>query len=777
MAQTVGELLIKLGADVGDIRSKLETVSGSLKNVESASERTASGFSRFQATVVTLNQALELGKTAFRAVSAVIGEVADVLGDTVAAANEQENATFKLNAALKAAGQFTNAYSRDLHALAEEFLGFTTFGNEAVLEVERLLVSFGAAPDQIKPATQAVLDLAAGLGTDLQSAAQLVGKAIAGEFGTLSRYGILVDANATHTEKLDQALAQIQTRFGGQAAAAAKTFEGQLKQLSETFSDLQKEVGFTITNSDALRAAITAARSSIDGMAGDVRDGRDAFTAIVDDGVEFLVDALVNAIPVFVTAAEVIETLGRVAAFPVIAMVDQRKALEVLAGVTDLYATRLEGLIPKALEFRDTFRETLQELRSARDVTEEAGEAVETLGTHTSTAADAEKKFTEILTAFRGPAEGAAESTGKLGKATKEAAEDAKEAASAFEQVLAQQKAAAAARDAEVAEGQAALSETAKAGRDIIEQRKKEREEAEKGTAALKEQERVLDSLEQATKDIADSMERAFSTSLLGAAGENVKVMGDLATSAEIAAMQAQFLSEVMSALNERDFPALRQQLAAGNAFLDNFADGILLTSGRAVQFGSTLGAVGIILNKVSDDIGKATLGLTGMKAAFQAVTAAASDTASAVASVSSTTGAGFVDLTPTSSRTSSGDIEGGTIFWSVKATGSPTLPISEYFGSYLPRVFEDLERKAPGLDLAVGHDLAVGGGSGGGSGLIDEIRELRREVRADVAANRAGAASSYRTAQSLSSGRAGATLAGAVETMERRTRGTRGER
>ena len=102
-----------------------------------------------------------------------------------------------------------------------------TFRTKSVLGAERTLIAFGAQRDQLPKLVDAVIDLGTKTG-DVAGAAFLVGKAIQGETTSLSRYGIFVDQAASATEQLDQALAQIQQRFGGQAAAAAATFSGRI---------------------------------------------------------------------------------------------------------------------------------------------------------------------------------------------------------------------------------------------------------------------------------------------------------------------------------------------------------------------------------------------------------------------------------------------------------------------------------------------------------------------------------------------------------------------
>ena len=81
-----------------------------------------------------------------------------------------------------------------------------------------------------KDATEALelqriaMDLARLRGMDLATASDLIGKVYGGNVGILSRYGIQLEKGTTATE----ALAEIQRRAAGQAAAYADTTQGKL---------------------------------------------------------------------------------------------------------------------------------------------------------------------------------------------------------------------------------------------------------------------------------------------------------------------------------------------------------------------------------------------------------------------------------------------------------------------------------------------------------------------------------------------------------------------
>ena len=79
------------------------------------------------------------------------------------------------------------------------------------------------------------LDLAAAKQMDLGMAAELVGKVAQGNMSVLSRYGIVLDENATASE----ALAIIQERVAGAAEATASPFE----ILKASLSDMTESIG------------------------------------------------------------------------------------------------------------------------------------------------------------------------------------------------------------------------------------------------------------------------------------------------------------------------------------------------------------------------------------------------------------------------------------------------------------------------------------------------------------------------------------------------------
>lgn len=190
-----------------------------------------------------LTGALKKLRAGWLGVAAAVTGAVVVGAKAVKAYAKQEDAVNKLNQALKNQGEFSQETSEDLQRYAASLQKVTTVGDETILEQQALLASFGATGDELKKATEASLDLASGLGIDLKAASLLVGKALAGDTATLSRYGIKIAEGTEESKKFEAVLEQINARFGGQAQAQLNTFSGRVENLKNRFGDLAERIG------------------------------------------------------------------------------------------------------------------------------------------------------------------------------------------------------------------------------------------------------------------------------------------------------------------------------------------------------------------------------------------------------------------------------------------------------------------------------------------------------------------------------------------------------
>ena len=165
------------------------------------------------------------------------GIVTKVFLDQVRAFAKQEQSVRRLSSVFGSeAAQSLDEYSSKLQENSR-------FGDENINILMAQIGAFGANEEQTKQLTQATLDLAEGMGLDLNSAGLLVAKTIGSTTDALGRYGVGADGATTKSEKVANVVASIEKKFGGLAAAIGKTTEGQLAQASNAFGDAGEALG------------------------------------------------------------------------------------------------------------------------------------------------------------------------------------------------------------------------------------------------------------------------------------------------------------------------------------------------------------------------------------------------------------------------------------------------------------------------------------------------------------------------------------------------------
>ena len=139
--------------------------------------------------------------------------------------------------------------------------------------VTQMQFATGVADDQLRPALGALvratndlttgqdllnlaLDVSAGTGRDLESVSLALGKAFNGNLAGLTKLGIALDPNIIKTKDFAKAQDELNKQFGGASAAAANTYEGQLKRLGTVWSELTETIGYAILNNKYVKDAI-----------------------------------------------------------------------------------------------------------------------------------------------------------------------------------------------------------------------------------------------------------------------------------------------------------------------------------------------------------------------------------------------------------------------------------------------------------------------------------------------------------------------------------------
>ncbi|HET9025199.1 MAG TPA: hypothetical protein VFN64_11540, partial [Burkholderiaceae bacterium] len=200
---------------------------------------TAAGFFTAQAVLAGISKAFNV----------MVGFVQD----SVNAFAEAEASSRKLSAAIDAQGAAVPNLKAKYNDMAKAFERTTIYSDDLITEMQALLVLVGnVMPQDMNTALKASTDLASGLGIDLRTATMMVGKAFAGETGTLKRYGIVIDEARLKTEGATAVMDVIQKKFGGQAQQQVLTYAGGIAQLSNAWNNLQESVGEVIAKQPAL---------------------------------------------------------------------------------------------------------------------------------------------------------------------------------------------------------------------------------------------------------------------------------------------------------------------------------------------------------------------------------------------------------------------------------------------------------------------------------------------------------------------------------------------
>lgn len=190
-----------------------------------------------------LGKAIKIGAVA---ATAAIGGVAAFMKQSVDEAAKAEKAEIMLAQAMQQHGTYTDEALESLKKYASELQKVTTFGDDETLSAMQRLQTYGMEVAQMKEAVRVAQDLAAAKGIDLKTATDLVGRAYAGNTGTLSRYGIVLDQARIQAEGFSYVLGEMNKMFGGAAQAEAETYAGRLEQMKNAWGDLQEVVGFAV---------------------------------------------------------------------------------------------------------------------------------------------------------------------------------------------------------------------------------------------------------------------------------------------------------------------------------------------------------------------------------------------------------------------------------------------------------------------------------------------------------------------------------------------------
>lgn len=180
-----------------------------------------SGLDRMERSLDSADRASGRFSRSGAAMGAALGAVTGVLSNAARAAAEAEVSQTRLQSSVEATGALYEEFAAQLTAAGEAAVQMAFDDEEAADALSYLTQATGDAQTAIND-LGLVMDIARGRGIGLAEAAKIVAAAEQERFGALARIGIKLDENATKEE----AIAALQARYAGQAAAYAETQAG-----------------------------------------------------------------------------------------------------------------------------------------------------------------------------------------------------------------------------------------------------------------------------------------------------------------------------------------------------------------------------------------------------------------------------------------------------------------------------------------------------------------------------------------------------------------------
>ena len=177
--------------------------------------------------------------------AAGIGEISKGLSWAVGEAKASEQSWKDLQAALGATGPEWDAIKAKVGDFASALQKTTTFSDEMVVGAVQRMSTFGMSYTQAMDAVKTAIDLAAAKHMDLQSAADLVGKAFMGNTAALKKYGVdlssIKDTSKEAGDVMKTALDQVSAALEGLSTGPTKRAESAFDQFSAAVQTLSKD--------------------------------------------------------------------------------------------------------------------------------------------------------------------------------------------------------------------------------------------------------------------------------------------------------------------------------------------------------------------------------------------------------------------------------------------------------------------------------------------------------------------------------------------------------
>lgn len=227
----------------------IKDVSKEVDNLDKETKKTTVSTGGLWKSFAVGGIAANLIQDAFRGAS-------EQLKSTVTAAMNAETAQNNLRAALEITGRPAELLTQHFVDLSSALQKETIYADDAIQQATTLLAQLtNLDKEGLEKATKGTLGFASALRMDLNSATNIVAKAMAGNASVLSRYGITIDTTKTKEEQRNEVMDKLIALYP-RATAETETFTGKQQQLKNNLDDVKETIGYVIM--DALKPMIEA---------------------------------------------------------------------------------------------------------------------------------------------------------------------------------------------------------------------------------------------------------------------------------------------------------------------------------------------------------------------------------------------------------------------------------------------------------------------------------------------------------------------------------------
>jgi len=248
MADLIPPMLIKLQADVQDLKVGLAQAESAIKGVDNSVKTASTGMSNFVGKVKQIGASLGI---AFAGT-----QVLQFGRDVIQQAQEAEAQQQRLYQLMKVGTGATDEQIASLNAQAEalEKVGVVTGGN--ITQTQSQLATFNLQTETIKTLTPAILDYvtaekgAAAGADEFKQMTNGLAQALNGNFGSLTRVGFVIDENTkktissgTESQRAAAIVEVLNSTYKDFNKELRNTPEGRMQVLRNDFDKLKEDLG------------------------------------------------------------------------------------------------------------------------------------------------------------------------------------------------------------------------------------------------------------------------------------------------------------------------------------------------------------------------------------------------------------------------------------------------------------------------------------------------------------------------------------------------------